>query len=102
MQLSSRWDEVLAEMGNKPDLNQGDVVIDLIAPAGGMKSVTAASENMIIGAEAGAVVGLFVKLPDGRRLFIPGVNIAGIIDAPKTEPEPEAAPDKPAARRHKA
>jgi hypothetical protein len=92
MQVTNRWDQVLAEMGNKPDLNQGDVIIELVAPAGAMKSVTAASEQLIIGAEAGAVVGLFVHLADGRRLFIPGANIAGIIDAPKEEP----TPDKPA------
>ncbi len=83
MQVSSRWDEVLAQMGNKPDLNQGDVVIELANPVAGMQSVTAASEDMIIGAEAGQVVGLFVRLGDGRRLFIPGSNVTGIIDALK-------------------
>ena len=83
MQVSSRWDQVLAEMGNKPDLNQGDVVIELDKAVAGQQSITAASEDMIIGAEAGQVVGLFVTLEDGRRLFIPGINVTAIVDAPK-------------------
>jgi hypothetical protein len=48
-----------------------------------MSSVTVDSDQLIIGAEAGQIVGLFVHLDDGRRLFIPGANVTGIVDAPK-------------------
>ena len=82
MQLSGRWDLTLAEFGNRPDLNQGDVIIELGTPIDGMKSFTAASEKMTISAEGGQVLGLSVVLGDGRRLFVPWLNVTGIIDAP--------------------
>jgi hypothetical protein len=85
MQVRGRWDEVLAEFGNTPELNQGDVVIELVEPIDGLRSVIAASEQLIIAAEAGMVLGVICRLMDKRRLLIPWGNVAGIIDAPAGE-----------------
>lgn len=72
----------MAEFGNRPDLNQGDVIIEVGKPVAGLKSVTAASEHLTVSAEAGQIHGLSVQLDDGRHLFIPWSNVTAIIDAP--------------------
>ena len=82
MRVTGRWDQMLAEFGNTPDPNQGDVIIELGRPIAGMKSVTAASEHLTVSAEAGQIHGLSVVLDDGRHLLIPWSNVTGIIDAP--------------------
>jgi hypothetical protein len=81
MRLIGHWDQELAQLGNKPGLNEGAVVIELAVPVAGSNSITADSTDLAVGAEGGQVVGLFVTL-DGRRLFIPWSNVTGIIDAP--------------------
>lgn len=89
--LTGFWQKFLADLGNEPGEQQGDVTVHLISPVGGMSSVTGPSGALTIAAEAGSVVGALMQI-DGRHLFIPAANIAGIVDA-------EAREEKPAGRR---
>jgi len=89
--LNSSWVQFLGDVGNKPGAQQGDVVVELAAPVNGLSSVTCPSADLNVAVEAGQFIAVHVMLKDGRRLFVPAGNIAGIIDAPvKTEAEPRA------------
>ena len=85
----------MAEAGNAPGAQQGDVVISLLSAVGGVSEVTCPSADVAIAAEAGNLIGVQVRTEDGRRLFVSANNLAGIIDAPSKEREDKA----PAARR---
>ena len=82
MRVIGHWDQELAQFGNKPGLDEGDVIVELAVPVDGMKSVRCATSDLQVGAEGGQVIGVFPRLPDGRHLFIPWLNVIGIIDAP--------------------
>jgi hypothetical protein len=81
MRLSTSWHQSLAEMGNAPGVDRGDVTIFLAEPVEHRKSWTVASGAVVVSAEAGNITGLEVTLPDGRRLFLLAANVLGIIDA---------------------
>jgi len=86
------WHEFMAEAGNAPGAQKGDVVVTLLQPVGGVGEATVPSNDVTIAAEAGNLIGVQLRLPDGRRLFINADNLAGMVDAPRED-------DKPAARR---
>jgi hypothetical protein len=79
--LNMRWDQALAQFGNRPGLNAGDITIELGTPIEGKDTYTVPSDAVSFGAEGGGVIGLAVELDDGRHLFIPWGNVTGIIDA---------------------
>jgi hypothetical protein len=81
MKLSGRWDQELAQFGNAPGLNAGDVTIELGTPVEGHDAYTVDSDAVTFGAESGNVIGLTIELADKRHLFIPWSNVTGIIDA---------------------
>jgi hypothetical protein len=81
MKLSGRWDQELAQFGNAPGLNQGDVTIELAIAVEGKNAYTVDSDDVTFGAESGNVVGLTLLLADKRHLFIPWSNVTGIVDA---------------------
>jgi hypothetical protein len=83
-QLTGFYHEFLAELGNEPGQQQGDVTVLFVNPVDGAKEITGPSGALTIAAEAGSIVGVLVHL-DGRRMFIPGTNIAGIVDTAKKE-----------------
>jgi hypothetical protein len=85
------WHGFMAEAGNAPGAQQGDVVVTLLQPVGGVGEVTVPSNDVTIAAEAGNLIGVQVMLPDGRHLFVSAGNLAGMVDAPRAE-------DKPARR----
>lgn len=88
------------EAGNAPGAQNGDVVITLMEPVGGIKEVRVPSREVILAAEAGNLIGLQVIGHDGRRLFVSASNLAGIVDAPAEEDEKPAAhrgPGRPKA-----
>jgi hypothetical protein len=82
MRIIGHWDQVLAQFGNQPGLDEGEVLIELAQPIGGAESLRVPIGELDAAAEAGAVVGLFTRTSDGRRLFIPWSNVTGISDAP--------------------
>lgn len=82
MRLISHWDQELAQFGNKPGMDEGDVIVELAVPVDGMKTVRCPTGSLEVGAEGGQVIGLFPQLADGRHLFIPWSNVTGIFDAP--------------------
>jgi len=81
MKISGRWDQELAQFGNLPGLNQGDVTIELAVAVEGKNAYTVSSDDVTFGAESGNVVGLTLLLADKRHLFIPWSNVTGIVDA---------------------
>jgi hypothetical protein len=91
MQLQGMWHVFMADAGNAPGAQQGDVVVTMMAPVGGVQEVTVPSASVSVAAEAGNLIGVQVMMPDGRHLFIGPNNLAGMIDAPVDE--------KPAGRR---
>lgn len=96
--LNSSWVQFLSDVGNQPGAQQGDVVVELAAPVGSLSSITCPSADLSVAVEAGQFIAVHVTLKDGRHLFIPAGNIAGIIDAPvKTGATAETRP--PAARK---
>lgn len=90
--LTGFWHLFLAEMGNRPGAQQGDVTVHLISPVAGVSAITGPSGALQLAAEAGQLIGAMFLI-DGRRQFIPAANIAGIVDT-------EAKDEKPAGRRH--
>jgi hypothetical protein len=94
MRLQTYWHGFMAESGNAPGDQKGDVVVTLIQPVGGVSEVTVPSSEVILAAEAGNLIGVQVMLPDGRHLFVNNANLAGMVDAPGEEP----GGDKPARR----
>jgi hypothetical protein len=89
------WHEFMAAAGNAPGAQKGDVIVTLMDPVGGVGEVTVPSSDVTIAAEAGNLIGVQLKMPDGRRLFVSAANLAGMIDAPREE----AREDKPARAR---
>jgi hypothetical protein len=93
--LTGFWHPFLAEMGNKPGAQQGDVTVHLVSPVDGVSHITGPSGALTLAAEAGQFIGAMFLI-DGRRQFIPATNIAGIVDTgAKDEPD-----KKPEPRRH--
>lgn len=84
MKLTGFWHDFLAEMGNEPGAQQGDVTIHFVQPVDGAGSVTGPSGAVQVAAEAGSFIGVMVSV-DGRRLFVPSTNVAGIVDTPKED-----------------
>lgn len=84
MMLTGFYHKFLAEMGNEPGEQQGNVTVHLINPVEGKSEITGPSGALTVAAEAGSVVGIMVQA-EGRRLFIPGTNIAGIVDSLKDD-----------------
>ena len=82
MQLQGYWHTFMADAGNKPGAQQGDVIVSLIKPVGGIDEITVPSAGVILAAEAGQLIGVQLITPGGRHLFIAAANLAGIVDAP--------------------
>jgi hypothetical protein len=85
--LSASWVQFMADIGNRPGAQQGDVLIELLSPVAGVQSITCPSSAVTIAAEAGQMVGLLV-FQHGRRLFIPAANVGAVIDAPEPDQQP--------------
>jgi hypothetical protein len=101
--VNSSWIQFLSQLGNKPGAQQGDVVVELTAPVAGMHAITCPSIELSLALEAGAFLGAHVVLGDGRKLFVPAANIAGIIDAPPGgAPEAKTPALRPSASRRTA
>jgi hypothetical protein len=81
------WHGFMAQAGNAPGDNKGDVIVSLLEPVGGVQEVTVPSGDVAIAAEAGNLIGLQLMLPDGRHLFVSAGNLAGVIDAPTDSKE---------------
>ena len=92
MHLQGMWHQFMAEAGNVPGAQKGDVIVTLMEPVGGIQEVTVPSDDVTVAAEAGNLIGVQLVMPDGRRLFVSAANLAGMVDAP-TE---HAAERKPA------
>jgi hypothetical protein len=95
--LTGFWHEFLAEMGNKPGAQQGDVTVHLVSPVDGVSHLTGPSEALTLAAEAGQFIGAMFLIK-GRRQFIPATNIAGIVDTEATD-EKDEKDEKPESRR---
>lgn len=95
--LTGFWQKFLADLGNEPGEQQGNITVHLISPVEGMSSITGPSGALTIAAEAGSVVGAMMQI-DGRHLFIPAVNIAGIVDTAKEEKPEKAGHSRPSGR----
>jgi hypothetical protein len=96
MHLKGMWHEFMADAGNAPGAQKGDVVVTLLQPVGGVGEVTVPSGSVTIAAEMGNLIGVQLKLADGRHLFIAGSNLAGMVDAPHEDARDEE--HKPAGR----
>jgi hypothetical protein len=96
MHLQGYWGKFMADAGNAPGAQQGDVIITLVKPVGGVEEVRVPSNEVTLAAEAGNLIGVQVTGYDGRHLFIAAGNLAGIIDAPAGDDEKDDA--KPAHR----
>ena len=81
----------MADAGNAPGAQQGDVIVTLMQPVGGVQEVTVPSGDVTVAAEAGNLIGVQLKTPGGRHLFVSAANLAGMIDAPADDGK-----DKPA------
>ena len=82
MQLQGYWHQFMADAGNKPGAQQGDVTVTMIKPVGGVDEITVPSADVILAAEVGQLIGVQLITPGGRHLFIAAGNLAGIVDAP--------------------
>jgi hypothetical protein len=82
MKLEGYWHNFMADAGNKPGAQQGDVLVTLIKPVGGIDEIRVPSAAVIIAAEAGQLIGVQLMTFDGRHLFVAAGNLAGIVDAP--------------------
>jgi hypothetical protein len=83
--LTGFWHEFMAGTGNVPGVQLGDVVIHFSAPVEDHDSMRCPTDGVTLAVEAGNFIGLMTTLPDGRSLFVPAGNVAGIIDAPAEE-----------------
>lgn len=97
MHLQGYWGKFMNEAGNAPGAQQGDVVITLVKPVGGVEEIRAPSAEVVLAVEAGNFIGVQVTGFDGRHLFVAAANLAGIIDAPAADEE-RPDEDKPAHR----
>jgi hypothetical protein len=92
MHLQGYWHEFMAAAGNAPGAQQGDVVVTLAQPVGGVSEVTVPSDAVTFAVEAGNFIGVQLTFDGGRRLFISAANLAGVVDAPvKAEHKPAGA-----------
>jgi hypothetical protein len=82
MHLQGYWGKFMNDAGNAPGAQQGDVIITLIKPVGGVEEVRVPSNEVTLAVEAGNFIGVQVTGFDGRHLFVSAANLAGIIDAP--------------------
>jgi hypothetical protein len=82
MKLDGYWHVFMADAGNKPGAQQGDVLVTLFKPVGGIDEIRVPSAAVTIAAEAGNLIGVQLVTFDGRHLFVPAQNLAGIVDAP--------------------
>jgi hypothetical protein len=101
MHLQGFWHGFMADAGNAPGPQQGDVIVTLVKPVGGVDEIRVPSDLVSIAAEAGNLIGVQLVTADGRHLFIAGSNLAGIIDAPVKKSGEDAdkdADDKSAHR----
>jgi hypothetical protein len=99
MHLQGMWHGFMADAGNKPGAQKGDVIVTLMEPVGGVQEVTVPSNDVTIAAEVGNLIGVQLMLPDGRHLFIAAANLAGMVDAPSEDHEDKPArPSRAAAR----
>lgn len=94
MHLQGYWHVFMADAGNKPGAQQGDVILTLVKPVGGVEEVTVPSSAVTFAAEAGQLIGVQVMLPDGRHLFATAANLAGVVDAPVATAKPAGAARK--------
>jgi hypothetical protein len=58
MHLQGFWHEFMADAGNKPGAQQGDVVTSLLQPVAGVCEVTVPSDSVGLAAEAGSLTGM--------------------------------------------
>jgi hypothetical protein len=89
---TSNWPAFLADLGNQPGAQQGDVTIALAAPLDGKSDITCPSDAVTVAAEQGTIHGVLVQL-EGRRLFVPMSSVVAIADAPAS-PKPSPPPSK--------
>jgi len=85
MHLQGFWHGFMADAGNAPGPQQGDVIVTLVKPVGGVDEIRVPSDLVSIAAEVGNLIGVQLVTADGRHLFIAGSNLAGIIDAPLSD-----------------
>jgi hypothetical protein len=85
MHLQGYWHTFMAEAGNEPGAQQGDVIVTLIHAVGGIDEIRVPSDLVTIAAEAGNLIGIQLVTADGRHLFVSSQNLAGIVDAPKAK-----------------
>lgn len=82
MKIATNWSQFIAEHGNRPGDQQGDVTVILVTPVeGNITSYTVPSGSVVLAAEAGNVAVVQIMLPGGRRMSVFPTNIAGFIDA---------------------
>jgi uncharacterized protein YcfJ len=93
MQLQGYWHQFMADAGNKPGAQQGDVTVTMIKPIGGIDEITVPSAGVILAAEVGQLIGVQLITPGGRHLFIAAGNLAGIVDAPLESDEKSGKDD---------
>jgi hypothetical protein len=82
MHLEGYWHTFMADAGNAPGAQQGDVVVTLIKPVGGIEEIRVPSDLVSLAAEVGNLIGVQLMTADGRHLFVAAGNLAGIVDAP--------------------
>jgi hypothetical protein len=82
------------EAGNAPGAQQGDVIVTLVKPVGGIEEIRVPSGEVTLAAESGQLIGVQLVTFDGRHLFVTAANLAGIVDAPADGDDD----GKPAAR----
>jgi hypothetical protein len=94
------WHEFVGGVGNKPGAQQGDVVLHFASPVEGMDQVVCPSADVQLVVEAGNFIAVMTTLGDGRSLFVPAGNLAGMIDAPQpgARVAVQRGPGRPAAR----
>jgi hypothetical protein len=82
MHVQGYWVRFMNDAGNAPGVQEGDVIVTLIKPVGGVEEIRVPSREVVLAAEAGNLIGLQVTGFDGRHLFVSAANLAGVIDAP--------------------
>lgn len=84
--VQTSWLKLLAELGDQPGDHKGNVTVYVTSLHGGESEFTLPSADVTIAAESGCLVGVALKLPDGRRMFVPGSNVTAIIDGSGGKP----------------
>ena len=78
--VQTDWLKLVAELGDEPGDHQGNVTVHVASFHTGETEFTLPSANVTIAAEQGGLVGVALRLTDGRRVFLPGSNVTAIID----------------------